>query len=44
MIHQPNAFQAAVERKVLFPDKKMSKDPNDPSINIYEIKAMLPAF
>lgn len=43
-IHQANAFQAVVDKKILPPNRKMRKDPNNPSINVHKMKAILLAF
>lgn len=43
-IHQANAFQAIVYGKSLPPNRKMAKNPDDPSINAHEIEAIILAF
>ncbi len=46
IIDQANAFKALVEGKQLpLPlSRKLPKDPNDPSINVYEVEAILLLF
>lgn len=43
-IHQVNAFRAVVDGKILPPNRRMKKNPNDLSINVYEVEAILLAF
>lgn len=46
IIDQANTFGALIERKQLpLPlSRKLSQDPNDPSINVYEVEAILLLF
>ena len=43
-IIQKNAFRAVVQGKVLPENRKMRKNPDDPSINVHEVEAILLAF
>lgn len=43
-IHQADAFRAIVYGKSLPPNRKMAKDPDDPSINVHEVEAIILAF
>lgn len=43
-IHQQNAFCAIVQGKVIRANRKMKKNPDDPSINVHEVEAILLAF
>ncbi len=43
-ILQTNAFCAVVQEKSLPANRKMEKNPNDPSINVHEVEAILPVF
>lgn len=43
-ISQARAFRAIVNGKPLSPNRKMRKDPDDPSINVHEVEAILLAF
>lgn len=41
---QANAFRALVQGKSLPANQKMTKNPDDPSINVHEVEAFLLAF
>ena len=41
---QRKVFRAIVSKKALPANRKMAKDPDDPSINIYEVEAILLIF
>ncbi len=43
-IDQVNAFRAIVNRKTLPTNRRMAKNPNDPSINVHEVEVILLAF
>ena len=43
-IHQPNIFCAVVDRKIIPPNRKMAKDPSNPSINVYKVEVILLVF
>ena len=43
-IDQVNAFQAIVNGKTFPLNRKMAKNPDDPSINVHEVEAILLAF
>ena len=43
-ILQANAFCAVVQEKSLLANRRMGKNPNDPSINVHEVEAILPVF
>lgn len=43
-ISQSSAFQAVVNGKTLSPNRKMAKNPDDPSINVHEVEAIFLAF
>lgn len=43
-IHQANAFRAIMDGKSLPSNKKMAKNPDNPSINVHKVEAILLAF
>ncbi len=43
-VNQSDAFCAIVQGKLLPANRKMKKNPDDPSINVHEVEAILPAF
>lgn len=43
-VNQVNAFRAVVQGKVLPANRRMKKNPDDPSINVNEVEAILLAF
>ncbi len=43
-VNHSNAFCAIVQRKSLSANRKMKKNPDDPSINVHEVEAILLAF
>ena len=43
-VFQANAFCVVVQRKSLSANRKMGKNPNDPSINVHNVEAILLAF
>ena len=43
-VNQSGAFCAILQGKSLPPNRKMKKNPNDPSINVHEVEALLLVF
>ncbi len=43
-VNQSDAFYAKVQRMSFSANRKMKKNPDDPSINVHEVKAILLAF
>ncbi len=43
-VNQSDAFCAIVKGKSLPANRKMKKIPDDPSINVHEVEAILPVF
>ncbi len=43
-IDQANTFRAIVNEKTLSPNRRMAKNPDDLSINVHEVEAILLAF
>ncbi len=43
-VNQSDTFCAIVQEKSLSANRKMKKNPDDPSINVHEVEAILLAF